>query len=135
MASVEQAPAPQAGFTASANGLRRNLAALLRTRAELLAIELKEETERRKEMLILAGVGAFFGALGLQLVAFLVVVIFWDSYRIAAISGVTGLYVGIAGWAFLRLRYKLRSSPTPFAASLEELAKDLDALQGQGRDA
>lgn len=123
--------AEKPGFVASVRGLTRSLLALLRTRAELLAVELEEEKERRKEMLILAVVGALFLALGIQLATLLFVVIFWDTYRIEAIGGVTGLYLGIAAWAFWRLRRKWRTSPTPFAASLEELAKDMDALQGR----
>ncbi len=115
----------------SVHGLTRSLIALIRTRAELLAIELAEEKERRKEMLILAVLGALFLALGVQLLAFLVVVVLWDTYRIAAISGVTALYLGIAAWAFWRLRTKWRDSPSPFAATLEELGKDMDAMQGR----
>lgn len=130
MASEAQAAAEHGGFMGSVHGLTRSLLALLRTRAELLAIELQEEKERRKEMLILAVLGALFLALGVQLLAFLVVVVFWDTYRIAAIAGVTALYLGIAAWAFLRLRYKWRDSPSPFAASLQEIAKDMDAMQG-----
>jgi len=119
------------GLTASLRRLRRGLLAALRTRAELLSVELAEEKERRQEMLVLAVLGALFLALGLQLVAFLVVVVFWDSARLAAAAGVTVLYVGISAWAFLRLRSKWRDSPPPFAASLDELAKDMDAMQGR----
>jgi len=131
MASEGQAAAANGGFMGSVQGLTRGLLALIRTRAELLAIELEEEKERRKEMLILAVLGALFLALGVQLLAFLVVVVFWDTYRIAAIAGVTGLYFGIAGWAFWRLRTRWRNSPSPFAASLQELGKDMDAMQGR----
>jgi uncharacterized membrane protein YqjE len=129
MATAETASASNGGFMGSVHGLTRSLIALIRTRAELLAIELAEEKERRKEMLILAVLGALFLALGVQLLAFLVVVVLWDTYRIAAISGVTALYLGIAAWAFWRLRTKWRDSPSPFAATLEELGKDMDALQ------
>ncbi|MFI5399515.1 MAG: phage holin family protein [SAR324 cluster bacterium] len=128
---AEPGSAASPGFAGSVRRLGRSLLASLRTRAELLSIELAEEKERRQEMLILAVLGALFLALGLQLVAFLVVVVFWDSYRVTATAGVTVLYVGISAWAFLRLRSKWRNSPSPFAASLDELAKDMDALQGR----
>lgn len=129
MTESDQAPVSAAGFMDSVRGLGDSLLSLIRTRAELLAIELAEEKERRKEMLILAVLGALFLALGLQLIAFVVVVAFWDSYRLAAIVGVMCLYLGIAAWAFFRLRYKWANSPAPFAATLEELGKDMDALQ------
>ncbi|MFI5401227.1 MAG: phage holin family protein [SAR324 cluster bacterium] len=131
MVAAEPSSAASPGFSGSVRQLARNLLAAVRTRAELLAIELAEEKERRQEMLILAVLGALFLALGLQLVAFLVVVVFWDTARLAAIAGVTGLYLGISSWAFLRLRYKWRNSPSSFAASLNELSKDLDAMQGR----
>jgi uncharacterized membrane protein YqjE len=131
MATPEQTSAAPLGLMGSFRGMSRSLLALLRTRAELLSIELEEEKARRKEMLILAVLGALFLALGLQLLAFLVVVVLWDTYRIAAITGVTILYLGIAAWAFFRLNFKWRNSPSPFAASLEELGKDMDALQGR----
>lgn len=119
------------GFADSVRRLSRSMIALLRTRAELLSVELEEEKERRKEMLILAVVGALFVALGLQVASFLIVVVFWDTYRIAAIVGVTALYLVIGAWAFWRLSSKWRNSPPPFAATLEELSKDLDAMQGR----
>lgn len=131
MIAPERPSAAGPGFTASVRRLGRGLLASLRTRAELLSIELAEEKERRQEMLILAVLGALFLALGLQLVAFLVVVVFWDSARLAAAAGVTVLYVGISAWAFLRLRSKWRNSPAPFAASLNEIVKDMDAMQGR----
>jgi uncharacterized membrane protein YqjE len=130
MRAPERSP-DHPGFAASVRGLTRSLVALVRTRAELLSVELEEEKERRKEMVILAAVGTLFAALGFQVATLLLIVVFWDTYRIAAIGGVTGLYLGIAAWAFWRLRNKWRHHPTPFAATLEELAKDLDALQGR----
>jgi uncharacterized membrane protein YqjE len=129
MAASDEAPASTAGFMDSVRGLGDSLLSLIRTRAELLAIELEEEKERRKEMLILAVLGALFLALGLQLLAFLLVVALWDTYRLPAIIGVTCLYLGVAAWAMFRLRFKWRDSPAPFAATLEELGKDMDALQ------
>ena len=131
MTPEPQAAAPPAGLVESLRGMGRSLLSLMRTRAELLAIELEEEKARRKEMIILAVSGALFFALGVQLLAFLVVVVFWDTYRLTAITGVTVLYLGIAAWAFLRLNLKWRNSPAPFAATLEELGKDMDALQGR----
>jgi len=131
MTDFDQAPVSKAGLAGSVRGLGDSLLSLIRTRAELLAIELEEEKERRKEMLILAVLGALFLALGLQLLAFLLVVAFWDTHRLAAAAGVTCLYLGIAAWAFWRLRYKWQDTPAPFAATLEELGKDMDALQGR----
>ena len=117
------------GLVGSLRNLGASVLALMRTRIELFATELAEEKERRKEMLVLAVIAALFLALGLLLVAFLVVVIFWDSYRLIAIGGVTLLYLGIGAWALLKLRHKVRVSPPPFAATLAEFEQDMELLR------
>lgn len=120
------------GPTASLRSLGATLVALIGARVELLVLELREEGERRKELLVLAAVGGLFLALGLLLAAFFVVVLFWDSHRLAAIGAITLLYLGVAAWAFLRLKEKVRKSPPPFEATLAEFASDLEVLRGRG---
>jgi uncharacterized membrane protein YqjE len=123
-------PAPRgSGLAGSLRNLGASVLALIRTRVELVATELAEEKERRKEMLVLAVTAALFLALGLLLVAFLVVVLFWDSYRLIAICGVTLLYLGIGAWALLTLRRKVRENPPPFAATLAEFDQDMELLR------
>ena len=107
-----------------------SLVALLHTRIELAAVELQEEGERRKEMVVLAAVAAVFLAMGAVLFAMFVVIVFWDSHRLLAAGGMTALYVGIGVAALARLRRSARESPPPFEATLAELAKDIDALKG-----
>jgi len=120
------------GPIASLRALGATLLELVGTRGELALVELREEGERRKEMLGLALAGALFLGLGLLLAALFVVAVFWDTYRLAAIGVVTLLYLGIAAGAFMRLREKLRSSPPPFEATLRELAADRELLRGKG---
>ena len=117
------------GLIGSLRNLGATTLALIRTRVELVATEFAEEKERRKEMLILAVVGALFLALGLLLVAFFVVVLFWDNYRLLATGGVTLAYLGIGAWALVKLRRKIRESPPPFAATLAEFENDLALLK------
>ena len=117
------------GLIGSLRNLGATTLALIRTRVELVATEFAEEKERRKEMLILAVVGALFLALGLLLVAFFVVVLFWDNYRLLATGVVTLAYLGIGAWALVKLRRKIRESPPPFAATLAEFENDLALLK------
>jgi uncharacterized membrane protein YqjE len=121
--------APHANPLSALRALGATFLALLGTRAELAVLELREEGERRKEMLLLAAVAGLFFALGLLLVAFFIVVLFWDTHRLAALGGVTLLYLGIGVLALVRLRKKMRDSPPPFEATLGELAKDAEALR------
>ena len=131
MANDSAKETPRPGPLDSLRSLGATFLALIGTRAELLVVELREEGERRKEMLVLAGVAAVFLALGLLLAALLVVVVFWDTYRVAAAAAVTLLYLGIGAWALLRVKEKARTSPPPFEATMAEFAKDLEMLKAR----
>ena len=121
-------PAP--GPLDSLRGLGATFVAMLRTRAELAVVELRQEGERRKQMLVLACAAAVFLTLAAGLFAFFVVLLFWDSHRLLAAGGVTVLYMAIGLYAIARLRRAARESPPPFEATLAELAKDVEALRG-----
>lgn len=123
-----QAAVGAPGFGASLRSLGTSLLEAVGTRAELALTELREEGERRRQMLVLALVGGLFAALALLLVALFVVVFFWDTHRLAALGGVTLLYGGIAALALAALRAKQRASPPPFEATLRELAADRELL-------
>lgn len=126
---------------AAAGGLRRALARagvaaveLARTRVELAALEFGEERERAKLLLLLAIVAATFLAFAVLCASALVVVMFWDTHRVAAIAGVTALHFAIGVGALLRLNANKRSAPPPFKASLAELERDRQWLAGELRD-
>jgi uncharacterized membrane protein YqjE len=119
-----------AGPVASLRALAATLLEVLGTRAELAVVELREEGERRTRMLALALVGGLFLALALLLAAQFVVVLFWDTHRLAALGAVTLAYLGVAAFAFLRLRQQKLAAPPPFEATLRELAADRDLLRG-----
>jgi uncharacterized membrane protein YqjE len=115
---------------ASLRALGASLFALVRARAELISVELAEERARAAQKLALVAVASLFLGIGLLLAALLVVVLFWDSYRLAAAGGVTLFYFGTGAVALLRLRYLKRNSPPPFAGTLSEFANDLKLLGG-----
>jgi len=129
---VEPQAASAAGVGASLRSLGSALLDAIGTRAELALTELREEGERRREMLVLGLVGGLFLALALLLAALFVVLLFWDAHRLAALGGVTLLYSGVAAWALALLRAKQRASPAPFEATLRELAADRELLGRQG---
>jgi len=101
---------------------------LLRTRLELVAVEYTEERDRvtRQVTLLLIGLGCLLFALLFGSLA--VIAYYWDTYRIAAILCVAGVFA-IAGGAMLWRRTELSTtSPVPFAASVAELDKDRAAI-------
>ncbi len=122
---------PGAGPLESLRALGSLLVELLGTRAELAVVELREQGERRKEMLILGAVAVLFLALGLLLAALFVVMVFWDTHRLLAMGAVTLLYLAIAGIAFGRLVQAIRTAPPAFEATLRELAADRELLRGR----
>jgi uncharacterized membrane protein YqjE len=115
----------------SLRALGAHVLALARIRLELVAVELKEESQRQKELVRLAALCVLFLGVGLVMLGALVVVVFWDSYRVAALSVVTAAYLGIGGWAFLRLQDRLRNAPPPLSGTVAELQQDLDLFRGE----
>ena len=132
--SQQSSASPQTGALASLRGLGASFLALVHTRIELAVVELREEGERRKDMLVLAAVAAVFLTLGAAFLGLFVVVLFWDSHRVLAAGAVTALWIAIGLYALARLKRRVRESPPPFEASLAELAKDLEALKGRPTD-
>jgi len=115
----------------SVRGLAASFFALVRTRIELAVIELREEGERRKAMLMHAAVAALFLALSALLFAIFVILVFWDTHRVAAAGVMTLAYFGIGWFAFSKLRQAQREAPPPFEATLAELAQDMEAFRGR----
>jgi uncharacterized membrane protein YqjE len=113
----------------SIRALAGSFVALVRTRIELAVLELREEGERRKQMAVLAAVAGVFLAMAAMLFALFIVVLFWDTHRVAAAGAVTVIYLAIGLIALGRLKQRGREAPPPFEATLAELAKDVEALR------
>ena len=123
-----RSPAPR-GLLEALRAVGGTLNEIVRTRGALFAIELREEMDRRKHMVVLTALGAAFLHMALVLLTFLVAVVFWDTHRIGSIAVMTTLYLGCAIVALVRLRAAIAANPAPFAASLRELDEDLAQLR------
>lgn len=121
------APVP-GGLLAALRAIGATLGETARVRGALLGVELREEIERRKQMLVLVALAAVFLHLALLVLSLLVAVAFWETHRVAAIGGLAAFYACLGTVAILRLRMQAASSPAPFAATLGELDRDLAAL-------
>ncbi len=111
-------------------GLRGSLArlaasglALLRTRAELAALEFDESRDRAKRRLLLLAVAVLALALAWIACCALFVVFFWDAHRHAALLAVAILHLIVGVGALWRLKSTEGADP-PFAATLAELERD-----------
>ncbi len=125
--------APDPGPIAS---LRRILATLLdlgRTRIELIAVEIEEQIEHAAKLLLWGIAAVYFGSLALLLLAFTIVIAFWDTHRMLAAIGVTAAFALAAGGAGLSVRKRLRQRPRILTATTTELRRDADALREDSR--
>jgi len=116
------------GLFESLRVLAGSVVGIVHTRLELLSTDIAEERAHLTSLLVMGLVSLFFLGVGVVLLAILIVVAFWESHRLAALGGLTGLFlIAGAGLAWFAM-HKARSRPRLFEASLAELSKDRQQL-------
>jgi uncharacterized membrane protein YqjE len=103
--------------------------AVIKTRVEILSVELEEQREWLEQLILLAVAAVFCISLGIILLTLFVVVLFWDKYPLAVLGGFTVLYLGAGIGLWVTLRQKLKKKPRIFSTTAAELAKDYASLQ------
>lgn len=101
---------------------------LLHGHVELFGIELQEQKTRSLGLLLLAGLALVFTLLLLGALSVLVLILLWDSYRLAGIIGLCVFHGLAALFCGVRLKSLISDETSPFSATLEELAKDRERL-------
>lgn len=117
-------------FGDTARRLAATLLAMLHTRIELASVELQEESQRLIGYLVLGLAALFLAGLSVLLLVFLVIVLFWDSHRIEAVTALTVLCGLGTVFVAVTLRSQLRKRPPLMGATVGELKKDLETLRG-----
>jgi len=128
------APASRRGLRAATAQLAETLLGLGRTRLELAAVEFEEARARATERLVLSLVAGLCFALAVLVASMLVVVLFWDTHRIAALCAVTIVYALLGLGALWRLAVQKKSETPAFAATLAELERDREWLSSRFGD-
>lgn len=111
-------------------GLAATLLSILRTRFELLTLE---AAEQKANVLVLLGLA--FGALFCLMLALLVftatvVVYFWPTEdRYVALGVLAFVYFAIGLGLLVAARSRLVNGPAPFAATLDELRRDIELVE------
>lgn len=118
----------RAGLFGSVKTLAATLVAIGHTRLELLSTEIEEERVRLSSLLFWTLAALFCAALGIVLLALLVVVVFWDTHRLLALGALALLFLLGAAVAGRIALVKARAKPRLFASSLAELSKDREQL-------
>jgi uncharacterized membrane protein YqjE len=116
------------GLLESLKRMTSTLLAIIQTRLELLSNEIEEERLRVRQMMFYAGVALFLFAMATMLLTVFVVVVFWDSYRLQVLGGLTVLFFAAGLYFWNALRGMANARPKLFSASLAELSDDIDRL-------
>lgn len=113
------------------NSLQRLFGTLLeivQTRIALIATEIEEQRVRSGHVLVAGFVTMFFLGMAILFLTLFVVVLFWESNRVAALGSFGVLYLVLAAIAAAVWRRCIKARPRLFEATLAELGKDRDQL-------
>ena len=125
---AEESQVASGGLLESLKTLSVSLVSIVHTRLELLSTDVAEEREQLTTFLVLVMVALGCLGVGVVLLAILIVVVFWETHRLEALAGLTGLFLAIGiglGWYAM---HRVRTKPRLFEASLAELSKDRQQL-------
>ena len=125
---AEASHAATGGLFESLKTLSSCLVGIVHTRLELLSTDIAEEREHLVLLLVMALVALFCLGVGIVLLAILIAVAFWESHRIMALGGLTGIFLAAGAGAGWLAMHKARTRPRLFEASLAELSKDRQRL-------
>lgn len=122
--SSEDKSASKGGLLDSVKNLAATLIGMGQTRLELISTEVEEELERLSAMLIWTFTALFCAALVVLFGTLLIVVYYWDTYRLMAISTMLLIFIIAAGLAWRVVFNMSKDRPRIFSATLAELSKD-----------
>lgn len=104
------------------------LLGLLQGHVALLGEELKEQQSHTLSLLVLVSLSLAFAFLLLLGLSTALLIVFWESHRLTVIALLCAFYaLGLLA-CLCGLLLRVRNAPAPFAASLEELARDREQL-------
>jgi uncharacterized membrane protein YqjE len=126
--TIEEGSAKKGGLLDSVKTMASTLLAMGQTRLELLSTEIEEEREWLTSMMVWTMIALFCAAIAVVLVAMLIVIIFWDSYRILALTMLILIFILGAGFAWRVVFNMARSKPRIFSSSIAEMSKDREQL-------
>ncbi len=108
--------------------LAATLLAMVQTRMELASVEMEEQSQRYLGYLLMSLLALFLFGIAIVLVALLVIILFWDTYRIAAVLGMAGVFALAAVIIGMQVRSGFASQPALLSATMAELQKDIEFL-------
>lgn len=104
---------------------------MVESRLQLLSLEVEEGARRLALIGLLALAAAFCVSCAVLFSALLVIVVFWDTHRQAAIAGVALCFLLVGSWLAWLVRARYRQRPKLFSLTIDELRIDRDVLQSR----
>ena len=120
MARVPRGP----GLVATVRRMFATLLLILRSRLELVSVEVEEQLVYAANLLVWTLVAIFCASLGILFLAITVLILCWDRYRLVAAGGITLTLMLMAIGAVVVVRSRLRQRPQFLVATISELSHD-----------
>jgi uncharacterized membrane protein YqjE len=130
---MAEVSAESGGLLHSLRNLGDTLIALLQARLEIVSGEFEEQRLLLQQLLLLAVAAGFCLAVASLLAVAFIVVLLWDTYRIAAIGGLFIVFLATGIGLVAVLVAKANARPRLFATTMGELDKDREALGADHR--
>lgn len=105
---------------------------MVHTRLELASVEMEEQSQRYLGYLLMSLLALFLFGIAIVLVAVFVIILFWDTHRLAAVLGMAALFSLSALGIGIKARAGFAAQPALLAATMGELRKDIDFLKTAG---
>lgn len=122
--------APQLSLVAALRRLARLITEMAATRVNLAIADALESKRRLARGVILMFVGFLSALLMAAFAGVAILICFWDTHRVAAAVALPLTFAAVAIGACWVARNEMRNAPQAFAATLETLRTDRDALLG-----
>lgn len=108
--------------------------ALLLSRAEFASVELAQARAQLVRWFMLTLAGALLALLAVLAASAWLVIALWERAGWVTLAALAAAFAAAAAWVLLRLQREIRDAPPLLAQTLQELAKDRDALARSGVD-
>jgi uncharacterized membrane protein YqjE len=105
------------------------LLSMISTRLELAAIDVEAHLQATLAAMLTTFIAVVLALIAFTFVGVVVIVVFWDTHRLAAALGVLGAYGSLALFVALRARSAWNTRPPALAATLHELELDRSAFR------
>lgn len=119
------------GLLGSLRSLADGLMSSARDRLGLLALELQEEKIRLVRIFVWISVVMFLALLATIFASLAIVVVWWDTARVAVVVSLAAFYIVALIAAIVAFRRMIKTEPKPFAATLGELREDHACIRAE----